>query len=264
MNSLGDKAMSTRELDRETYRRIIESYFRAFGTGDFSHVQFSSQVQFLSPLSDATVSGSEAVSKFVSGISSRVSAVDIMSTAVDFPTASGVWQMTTTKGVQYTRCTTSFAWTARDSRTSGPCMTPRPSSMTLRAWFSGLQVTATSQPCRKRRLWHDAPAIEEHGQTEGVVAVAVRAVDRGEPALVQRHPVGDRRGLADGHPRIHEYRITGTGDRRPPPTRRWRGQTLSGWTKDQVGERGPCGRSLHGEAAVDAPVITRSVTDVLR
>ena len=25
-----------------------------------------------------------------------------MSTAVDFPTASGVWQMTTTKGVQYT------------------------------------------------------------------------------------------------------------------------------------------------------------------
>jgi hypothetical protein len=65
-------------------------------------VQFSSQVQFLSPLSDATVSGREAVSKFVSGISSRVSAVDIMSTAVDFPTASGVWQMTTTKGVQYT------------------------------------------------------------------------------------------------------------------------------------------------------------------
>jgi hypothetical protein len=102
MNSLGDKAMITRELDRETYRRIIESYFRAFGTADFSHVQFSSQVQFLSPLSDSTVNGREAVSKFVSGISSRVSAVDIMSTAVDFPTASGVWQMTTTKGVQYT------------------------------------------------------------------------------------------------------------------------------------------------------------------
>ena len=94
--------MSTRELGRETYRRIIETYFRAFGTGDFSHVQFSSQVQFLSPLSDTTVNGREAVSKFVRGISSRVSAVDIMSTAVDFPTASGVWQMTTTKGVQYT------------------------------------------------------------------------------------------------------------------------------------------------------------------
>jgi hypothetical protein len=94
--------MSTRELGRETYRRIIETYFRAFGTGDFSHVQFSSQVQFLSPLSDTTVNGREAVSKFVRGISSRVSAVDIMSTAVDFATASGVWQMTTTKGVQYT------------------------------------------------------------------------------------------------------------------------------------------------------------------
>ena len=56
--------MSTRELGRETYRRIIETYFRAFGTGDFSHVQFSSQVQFLSPLSDTTVNGREAVSKF--------------------------------------------------------------------------------------------------------------------------------------------------------------------------------------------------------
>jgi hypothetical protein len=94
--------MSARELDKETYRQIIEAYFRAFGTGNFSQVQFSSQVQFLSPISGVTMKGREAVLRFVSGVSTRVSAVNIISTAVDFPTASGVWQMTTTKGVQYT------------------------------------------------------------------------------------------------------------------------------------------------------------------
>ena len=41
--------MSAHELDKETYRSIIETYFRSFGTRDFSQVQFSSQVQFLSP-----------------------------------------------------------------------------------------------------------------------------------------------------------------------------------------------------------------------
>jgi hypothetical protein len=94
--------MSTQELDKETYRHIIETYFRAFGTGDFSQVQFSSQIQFLSPISGVTMKGREAVVRFVSGVSTRVSAVNIMSTTIDFPTASGVWQMTTTRGVQYT------------------------------------------------------------------------------------------------------------------------------------------------------------------
>jgi hypothetical protein len=94
--------MSTQELDKETYRSIIETYFRAFGTGEFSEVQFSSQIQFLSPISGITMKGREEVVKFVSGVATRVSAVNIISTAVDFPTASGVWQMTTTKGVQYT------------------------------------------------------------------------------------------------------------------------------------------------------------------
>lgn len=94
--------MSMRELAKETYRQIIENYFRAFGTGDFSHVQFSSQIEFLSPISGVTMKGRDAVGNFVSGVSTRVSAVNIISTAVDFPVASGVWQMTTTKGVQYT------------------------------------------------------------------------------------------------------------------------------------------------------------------
>jgi hypothetical protein len=94
--------MSGRELDKETYRQIIEDYFRAFGTGDFSNVRFSSQVQFLSPLSGVTMKGGDDVVKFLGGVCTRVSAVNILSTAVDFPTASGVWQMTTTKGVQYT------------------------------------------------------------------------------------------------------------------------------------------------------------------
>jgi hypothetical protein len=43
--------MSTHELDKEIYRRIIEDYFRAFWTGDFSNVKFSSDIQFLSPIS---------------------------------------------------------------------------------------------------------------------------------------------------------------------------------------------------------------------
>lgn len=90
--------MSAQELDKEAYRRIIEDYFRAFETGDFSNVQFSSQVEFLSPISGVTMKGREEVARFVSGVSTRVVAVNILSTAVDFPTASGVWQMTTTKG----------------------------------------------------------------------------------------------------------------------------------------------------------------------
>jgi sugar lactone lactonase YvrE len=65
-------------------------------------VQFSSQIQFLSPISGITMNGREEVVKFVTGVSTRVSSVNIISTAIDFPTASGVWQMTTTKGVQYT------------------------------------------------------------------------------------------------------------------------------------------------------------------
>lgn len=94
--------MCTRELDKETYRKIIEDYFRAFGTGDFSSVQFSSEIQFLSPISGITMKGRRDVGNFVSGVSTRVKAVNILHTSVDFPNASGVWQMTTTKGVQYT------------------------------------------------------------------------------------------------------------------------------------------------------------------
>jgi sugar lactone lactonase YvrE len=94
--------MTTQELDKETYRSIIETYFRSFGTGDFSQVQFSSEIQFLSPISGITMKGREEVVKFVTGVSTRVSLVNVISIAVDFPTASGVWQMTTTKGVQYT------------------------------------------------------------------------------------------------------------------------------------------------------------------
>ncbi len=94
--------MSAQQLDKETYRGIIETYFRSFRTGDFSEVQFSSQIKFLSPISGITMDGREEVVRFLSGVATRVTAVNILSTAVDFPTASGVWQMTTTKGVQYT------------------------------------------------------------------------------------------------------------------------------------------------------------------
>lgn len=94
--------MSTKELGKEEYRKIIETYFGAFGTKDFSPVRFSSQIQFLSPISGNTMKGPEEVTKFVSGVSTRVAEVNILSTTVDFPTASGVWQMKTTKGTLYT------------------------------------------------------------------------------------------------------------------------------------------------------------------
>lgn len=94
--------MIGQELDKATYRRIIEDYFRAFGTHDFSQVRFSGDVEFLSPISGSTMKGREEVARFVGGVSTRVAAVNVIAIAVDFPTASGVWQMTTTNGVQYT------------------------------------------------------------------------------------------------------------------------------------------------------------------
>jgi sugar lactone lactonase YvrE len=94
--------MNPGELDKEVYRSIIRQYFEAFGTRDFSHVQFSSQVKFLSPISGTTMDGRLAVSNFVSGVSTRVKKVEVLYICVDFPNASGVWKMTTTHDVVYT------------------------------------------------------------------------------------------------------------------------------------------------------------------
>jgi len=90
------------ELGREEYHQIIKTYFTAFGTKDFTPVKFSPNIQFLSPISGNTMNGPGDVTKFVQGVSTRVQKVDVLDITVDFPTASGVWQMTTTKGVVYT------------------------------------------------------------------------------------------------------------------------------------------------------------------
>ena len=89
-------------MDQEQYHAILKDYFNAFRTGDFSSVKFSSKIQFLSPISQNTFDGVEAVVNFVSDVSTRVTEVTILSTTVDYPTASGVWQMKTTKGTLYT------------------------------------------------------------------------------------------------------------------------------------------------------------------
>ena len=94
--------LATQVMDKEQYREILETYFKAFKTGDFSSVKFSSEIQFLSPISQNTFDGVEAVTNFVSDVSTRVTEVNILSTTVDYPTASGVWQMKTTKGTLYT------------------------------------------------------------------------------------------------------------------------------------------------------------------
>jgi len=90
------------ELGKEDYHQIIRTYFTAFSTKDFTPVKFSPNIEFLSPISGNTMKGTEDVKNFVQGVSARVEKVEIMDTTVDFPTASGVWQMTTTKGVVYT------------------------------------------------------------------------------------------------------------------------------------------------------------------
>ena len=94
--------LATHVMDKEQYRKILETYFKAFKTGDFTSVKFSSKIQFLSPISMKTLDGVEAVTNFVSDVSTRVTEVNILSTTVDYPTASGVWQMKTTKGTLYT------------------------------------------------------------------------------------------------------------------------------------------------------------------
>lgn len=89
-------------MDKEQYRDIINTYFNAFKTGDFSQVKFSSEIQFLSPISQKTFDGVEAVINFLTDVTTRVSEVNILSITVDYPTASGVWQMKTTKGTLFT------------------------------------------------------------------------------------------------------------------------------------------------------------------
>lgn len=89
-------------MTKEEYRAIIDVYFRAFGTGDFTNVGFSPAVEFLSPLSGTTIKGREAVTKFIHNVTTRVAKVTVVSITVDPPTASGVWQMETSKGRLYT------------------------------------------------------------------------------------------------------------------------------------------------------------------
>ena len=94
--------LARQTLDKEQYRAIITTYFEAFDTGDYSPVQFSPKIKFLSPLSQNTFDGVETVSNFLTGVSTRVAEVNIFSTTVEYPTASGVWEMKTTKGTVYT------------------------------------------------------------------------------------------------------------------------------------------------------------------
>ena len=92
-------------MDQENlkYRKMLETYFNAFRTGDYSPVQFSSKIEFLTPLRDDTFKGLDVVVPFLSkGVWTRTTEVNVMSIIIDYPIASGVWQMRTTKGTLYT------------------------------------------------------------------------------------------------------------------------------------------------------------------
>lgn len=89
-------------LDKEEYRAIVLTYMNAFSSGDFSGVTFSSKVEFMSPISGNTFKGRDEIVNFLTGVTTRVGEVEIMSTTIDYPTASSVWTMRTTKGTLYT------------------------------------------------------------------------------------------------------------------------------------------------------------------
>ena len=89
-------------MTKEEHFQNITNYFSAFGTEDFSKVRFSAHAEFLSPLSGDTFKGEQQIVHFLHNVITRVSKVDILSITVDSTTASGVWQMTTTKGRLYT------------------------------------------------------------------------------------------------------------------------------------------------------------------
>ena len=101
-NASAPGQLEARQMDKAEYHDIVNNYLLAFRTGDFSDVKWSSKLEFLSPLSGNTFKGADAVSTFLQDVTSRVSKVEILSITIDYPTASAVWQMTTTKGTLYT------------------------------------------------------------------------------------------------------------------------------------------------------------------
>lgn len=101
-NTVNLQLLETCKMDKEEYRHIIDNYFHSFGTGDFSNVKFSSQIQFLSPISEKTLNGPDEVLRFVGSVATRVAEVNVLFITVEYPRASGVWQMNTTKGTLYT------------------------------------------------------------------------------------------------------------------------------------------------------------------
>ena len=91
------------DKEKEKYRQILETYFNAFRTGDYSPVQFSSKIEFLTPLRDEPFKGIDVVVPFLTnGVWRRVTEVKVLYIVIDYPLASGVWQMRTTKGTLYT------------------------------------------------------------------------------------------------------------------------------------------------------------------
>jgi hypothetical protein len=89
-------------MNKDEHLHNITNYFSAFATGYFAAVRFSPYVEFLSPLSGDTFKGKEDVVHFLHNVTTRITKVEILSITVDYTTASGVWQMTTSKGLLYT------------------------------------------------------------------------------------------------------------------------------------------------------------------
>ncbi|MGK7925168.1 MAG: DUF4904 domain-containing protein [Spirulina sp.] len=85
-------------MDKEQVLHLIEPYLLAFDSGDFSEVQFSSKMQFISPLRKDPVVGNDTIRGFLSDVATRVAAVNIREHVIDYPKACSLFEFKTTKG----------------------------------------------------------------------------------------------------------------------------------------------------------------------
>ncbi|ACK67120.1 conserved hypothetical protein [Rippkaea orientalis PCC 8801] len=85
-------------MNREAVVKIIDQYLCAFESGNFSEVQFSSKMQFISPIREEPVVGNDTIRGFLTDVSSRIAAVTIREHIIDYPKASSLFEFKTTKG----------------------------------------------------------------------------------------------------------------------------------------------------------------------
>ncbi|MFW9257625.1 DUF4904 domain-containing protein [Nostoc sp. CALU 546] len=104
---------------------IIDEYLCAFNSGDFSQVQFSSQLNFISPLREEPIVGNDIIIGFLSDVSTRVESVNIIEHIIDYPMACSLFEFTTNKGDVLTLLDY-FRFDEEGIALIWPCFDPKP------------------------------------------------------------------------------------------------------------------------------------------